>query len=162
MDEKEDNLRQELIELGFPDYQIYDLVFKLKGTDLYGNEFILLEHQFKSHLDIPEIFQEITRGSVLQKLYSITDSEYSWCFSPTSTFEDIEEYSARISRHVFDPRCSLVKSYEFLVETQDGKMKVVRRLTKYETIQNLSSDPSVLTMGKGVIGPTGYFSFQHL
>ena len=160
MNEKEDNLRQELIELGFPDYQIHELVFKLKGTDLYGNEFILLEHQFKSRLDISEIFQEITRGSVIQKLYSITDSEYSWCFSPTSTFEDIEEFSTRISRHVFDPRCSLVKSYEFLVETQDGKMKVITRLTEYEAKSNLDSDPPLLTIGKGVIGPTGYFSFQ--
>ena len=160
MNEKEDNLRQELIELGFPDYQIYDLVFKLKGTDLYGNEFILLEHQFKSRLDISEIFQEITRGNVLQKLYSITNSEYSWCFSPTSTFEDIEEFSTRISRHVFDPRCSLVKSYEFLVETQDGKMKVITRLTEYEAKPTLDSDPPLLTIGKGVIGPTGYFSFQ--
>lgn len=160
MNEKEDNLRQQLIELGFPDYQIHELVFKLKGTDLYGNEFILLEHQFKSRLDISEIFQEITRGSVIQKLYSITDSEYSWCFSPTSTFEDIEEFSTRISRHVFDPRCSLVKSYEFLVETQDGKMKVITRLTEYETKSNSDSDPPLLTIGKGVIGPTGYFSFQ--
>jgi len=160
MNEKEDNLRQQLIELGFPDYQIHELVFKLKGTDLYGNEFILLEHQFKSRLDISEIFQEITRGSVLQKLYSITDSEYSWCFSPTSIFEDIEEFSTRISRHVFDPRCSLVKSYEFLVETQDGKMKVITRLTEYEAKSNSDSDPSLLTIGKGVIGPTGFFSFQ--
>ena len=160
MNEKEDNLRQQLIELGFPDYQIHELVFKLKGTDLYGNEFILLEHQFKSRLDISEIFQEITRGSVLQKLYSITDSEYSWCFYPTSIFEDIEEFSTRISRHVFDPRCSLVKSYEFLVETQDGKMKVITRLTEYEAKSNSDSDPSLLTIGKGVIGPTGFFSFQ--
>ena len=160
MNEKEDNLRQQLIELGFPDYQIHELVFKLKGTDLYGNEFILLEHQFKSRLDISEIFQEITRGNVLQKLYSITNSEYSWCFSPTSTFEDIEEFSTRISRHVFDPRCSLVKSYEFLVETQDGKMKVITRLTEYEAKPTLDSDPPLLTIGKGVIGPTGYFSFQ--
>ena len=160
MNEKEDNLRQQLIELGFPDYQIHDLVFKLKGTDLYGNEFILLEHKFKSRLDITEIFQEITRGNVLQKLYSITNSEYSWCFSPTSTFEDIEEFSTRISRHVFDPRCSLVKSYEFLVETQDGKMKVITRLTEYEAKPTLDSDPPLLTIGEGVIGPTGYFSFQ--
>lgn len=160
MNEKEEDLRQQLIELGFPDYQIYDLVFKLKGTDLYGNEFIMLEHQFKSRLDISEIFQEITRGSVIQKLYSITDSEYSWCFSPTSTFEDIEEFSTRISRHIFDPRCSLVKSYEFLVETQDGKVKVITRLTEYEAKPNLNSDPPHLTIGKGIIGPTGYFSFQ--
>jgi hypothetical protein len=160
MNEKEDNLSQQLIELGFPDYQIHDLIFKLKGTDLWGNEFVLLEHQFKSRLDISEIFQEITRGSVLQKLYSITDSEYSWCFSPTSIFEDIEEFSTRISRHVFDPRCSLVKSYEFLVETQDGKMKVITRLTEYEAKSNSDSDPPLLTIGKGVIGPTGYFSFQ--
>lgn len=160
MDERQNNLRDQLIELGFPDYQIHDLIFKLKGTDLYGNEFILLEHQFKSRLDISEIFQEITRGSVIQKLYSITNSEYSWCFSPTSTFEDIEEFSTRISRHVFDPRCSLVKSYEFLVETQDGKMKVITRLTEYEAKSNWDSDHPLLTIGKGVIGPTGYFSFQ--
>ena len=32
MEEMEDDLRNQLIGLGFPDYQIYDLVMKLKGT----------------------------------------------------------------------------------------------------------------------------------
>lgn len=152
MNEKEDNLSQQLIELGFPDYQVYDLVFKLKGTDLSGKEFILLDYPFKSRLDISEIFQEITKGSVLQKLNSITSSEYAWCFRPDSTFDDIEEFSGRISRHIFDPKSSQVKNFEFLVETADGKLKVVTRVTEYAK----RSQSSEL----GVVGPTGYFSFQ--
>ena len=152
MNEKEDNLSQQLIELGFPDCQVYDLVLKLKGTDLSGQEFILLEYPFKSRLDIPEVFQEITKGSVIQKLYSITDSEYAWCFRPDSTFDDIEEFSGRISRHIFDPKSSQVKNFEFLVETSDGKLKVVTRVTEYE---KGPQSPEL-----GVVGPTGYFSFQ--
>ncbi len=152
MNEKEDNLSQQLIELGFPDYQIHDLIFKLKGTDLWGNEFVLLEHQFKSRLDIPEVFREITKGAVLQKLNSITSSEYAWCFRPDSTFDDIEEFSGRISRHIFDPKSSQVKNFEFLVETADCKLKVVTRITEYV------KGPQSLELG--LIGPTGFFSFQ--
>jgi len=152
MNEKEDNLSQQLIELGFPDYQVYDLVLKLKGTDLSGKEFILLEHPFKSSLDIPEVFREITKGAVLQKLNSITSSEYAWCFRPDSTFDDNEEFSGRISRHILDPKSSQVKNFEFLVETADCKLKVVTRITEYV------KGPQSLELG--LIGPTGFFSFQ--
>jgi len=152
MNDQEEDLRKQLLELGFPDFQVYDLVLKLKGTDLSGDEFILLEHPFKSRLDIPEIFQEITKGIVLQKLNSITSSEYAWCFRPDSTFQDIEEFSGRISRHIFDPKSSQVKHFEFLVETADGKLKVVTRITKYQK--------GTLPVAGGMIGATGYFSFQ--
>ena len=67
-------------------------------------------------------------------------------------------YRTGVSR-LPDPR-PYFQNYEFLVETQDGKIKVITRLTEYEARQNLNSDPPHLTMGKGVIGPTGFFSFQ--
>jgi hypothetical protein len=155
MEEMEDDLRNQLIGLGFPDYQIYDLVMKLKGTDSSENEFIIFEHPFKSKLDLDEIFQKVTRGNVLQNLSALTPSEYSWCFRPDSTFEDMEEFTGRISRHIFDTHSSTAKKFEFCIETTDEKIQVVHRLTEYQKNTNPFSKDNL-----GVIGPTGYFNFS--
>jgi len=155
MEKIEDDLRNQLVELGFPDYQIYDLVMKLKGTDSEDNEFIIFEHHFKSKLDLNEILQKVTRGNVLQNLSGLTTSEYSWCFRPDSTFEGMEEFTGRISRHIFDTHSLTAKKFEFCIETADGKIQVVHRLTEFIKNQSLP-----LSGSESIVGPTGYFTFS--
>lgn len=155
MEEIENNLRNQLVELGFPDYDIYDLVMLLKGSDLEGNEFIIFEYHFKSKLALDEIFKKVTRGNVLQNLSALTSSEYSWCFRPDSTFDDMEQFTGRISRHIFNTHSSRAKKFEFCIETLDKKIQVVHRLTEYQKNIDPSSKDNL-----GVIGPTGYFNFS--
>lgn len=155
MEEIENNLRNQLVELGFPDSDIYDLVMKLQGTDLDDQEYIILNYPFQSKLDLNEILQKVTRGNVLQNLSALTTSEYGWCFRPDSTFDDMEEFTGRICRHIFDPRSLTAKKFEFFIETADGKIQAVYRTTEF--IKNESSSLPAL---ETIIGPTGYFSFS--
>ena len=152
MNEEENSLQEQLLQLGFPDHQLHDFVLKLRGKSFEGDEIVLLEHLFKCRIDLGEIFQELTKSNVLQKLSALTTSEYSWCFRPDATFENIEEFAGRISRHIFTPKSSSIQSYEFLVETSDGRVQVVKQVTEY--IQTRQASPD-----RGIIGPTGYFNF---
>jgi hypothetical protein len=159
MDRESGNLQQELLDLGFPDHQLHDLVFKLRGTSWGGEEIGLFAHTFKCRIDLSEIFQELTKSNVLQKLSALTTSEYSWCFRPDATFESIEEFAGRVSRHIFSPKSSSVKSYEFLVETSDGRVQVVKQVTEYIQSRQTNSDSNEISAVIGIIGPTGYFNF---